>query len=229
MNTQHHTSSSQNNQSTGSEPSLFILNSPISILNLSVRAYNCLKSVGVTTVAQLVGNNIDRLRHIPNMGEKSIADVIYRLNEFGLKLKVSTQSRPDNTQRARLPASIRNQELLSKRLKEAHKLYVEMGSLEAVGKHMRITRERVRQLLVQGTRLRLFEYKPYNYPFVPKEKILEDFRKGLGQNAVARANDITVNYLYKLLTAYNITEENLHAVRIEGRKLRCIDQCGLCT
>lgn len=100
MNTQHHTSSSQNNQSTGSEPSLFILNSPISILNLSVRAYNCLKSVGVTTVAQLVGNNIDRLRRIPNMGEKSIADVIYRLNEFGLKLKVITQSRPDNTQRA---------------------------------------------------------------------------------------------------------------------------------
>lgn len=233
MNTQHLTASSQNSQSIRPESSPSILNSPISILNLSVRAYGCLKSVGIITVAQLVGYNIDRLRRIRNMGKKSIADVLYRLNEFDLKLAGSTDTKEFITESmsgsrnisiAELPASVRNQELLFKKLKEAHKLYVEKGSLEAVGKYMGITRERVRQLLVQGTRLGLFEYRPYNYPFAPKEKILEDFRRGLSQNAVARANDITVNYLHKLLTAYNITEEDLYTVRIEGRKLRCIDQ-----
>ena len=227
MNTQQHTASSQNNQSIGSEPSPSVLNSPISILNLSIRALNCLQSVGITTVLQLVEmveNNIDRLRHIRNMGEKSILNIISSLNEFDLKLAVSTQSGLDGKLKIRSPGAIEKQAFRFKRMMEAHKLYTEKGTLEVAGKHMGITRERVRQLLETGTRHGLFEYKPYNYPFVPKEKILDDYKKFLNLNDVASANNITAGYLHKLLTAYNITEENISPARIERHKLNCIDK-----
>src|SRR4249919_1059685 len=46
------------------------------------------------------------------------------------------------------------------RLQRIHKLYKELGTLEAVGKHVGLTRERVRQLLAKGRDMGLFEYKP---------------------------------------------------------------------
>ncbi len=77
------------------------------------------------------------------------------------------------------------------RLHYVYNLYREKGTLEAVGKEIGLTRERVRQLLVKGTQLGLFEYKPYDYPFVPKEKITDDYRKFLNLNAVAMRNNIS--------------------------------------
>lgn len=158
------------------------------------------------------------------MGEKSIAVVIYNLNEFGLKLTEDTKSLPDSNLRTRSPASIQKQELLFKRIREAHKLYTEKGTLEAAGRVLGVTRERVRQMLAKGSNLGLFEYKPHDYPFVPKDKILDDYRKFLNLNDVANANNITTGYLHKLLTAYNITEKDLGAARIECRKLDCINR-----
>lgn len=207
----------EKSKSIGLESSPSTLSSPISILDLSVRAYNCLKSVGITTVAQLVENKVDRLRRIRNMGKKSIAEVIYRLSEFDLKLTDS-----EDAPTTELPAFILKQELLFQKLKEAHRLYVERGSLEAAGKQLGITRERVRQLLVKGTRLGLFEYKPFDYPFIPKEKILEDYKKFQNLNAVALGNNITTTYLHKLFTAYNITEETLRSARIASQKIKCV-------
>lgn len=113
---------------------------------------------------------------------------------------------------------------LLERLHEVYNLYKEKGTLEAVGRQIGVTRERVRQLLVQGSKLGLFEYRPYDYPFVPKEKILDDFRRCLSKNEVAKANGITTNYLHELLTAYNITPEDLRSLRINGHKLQCIEQ-----
>ena len=54
------------------------------------------------------------------------------------------------------------------RLKHVHKLYEDLGTL-AAGRVIGVTRERVRQLLVKGSHLGLFEYKPFEYPFVAKE------------------------------------------------------------
>jgi len=110
------------------------------------------------------------------------------------------------------------------RLLEAYNLYKEKGTLEAVGKEMGLTRERVRQLLVKGTQLGLYEYKPFDYPFIPKEKIIEDYKKLLNLYVVARRNNISTSYLHKLLTAYNITEKDLQSIRIEGQKLKCIEE-----
>src|SRR5215471_3181270 len=110
------------------------------------------------------------------------------------------------------------------RLQEIHRLYNDLGTLAAVGQKIGVTRERVRQLLEKGTKLGLFEYKPFNYPFVSKETILADYKEHLSLGHVARINHITPGYLRKLLTAYGVTEEKLRSLLIEGHKARCVKQ-----
>lgn len=116
---------------------------------------------------------------------------------------------------------------LVEKLHQAYNLYQEKGTLEAVGRHLGLTRERVRQILVKGTQLGLFEYKPFDYPYIPREKILEDYKSLLNFNAVAMANNISATYLSKLFTAYNITQKELGSVRIVAHKQRCIDKYKL--
>lgn len=50
------------------------------------------------------------------------------------------------------------------RLREIHRLYREKGTLAAVGRTMGLSRERVRQLLVRGAKIGLFEYDPWRLP-----------------------------------------------------------------
>jgi len=64
-------------------------------------------------------------------------------------------------------------------------------------------------LLAQGDRIGLFEYNPREYPFVSKEKIIEDYKKTFTLSRVARLNNISTTYLCRLLTAYSITEQQL--------------------
>jgi hypothetical protein len=104
------------------------------------------------------------------------------------------------------------------RLKHVHQLYEDLGTLEAAGKAIGVTRERVRQLLVKGSQLGLFEYKPFEYPFVAKETLVADYRKHLSLRRVAKANGITSGYLGKLLTAYRITEANFAHCGTRERK-----------
>jgi hypothetical protein len=110
------------------------------------------------------------------------------------------------------------------RLQAIYNLYKQVGTLEAVGEQFGVTRERIRQLLVQGDGMGLFKYIPYEYPFVSKEKIIEDYMKNLSFSRVARLNNISTNYLRKLLTAYSITEEELADSRVERKRARCIEQ-----
>lgn len=76
------------------------------------------------------------------------------------------------------------------RLRNIHNLYEQLGTLEAVGKQVGLTRERVRQLLSKGKKIGLFEYNPREYPYVSKEKIIEDCKKTQGVNRVASLNSI---------------------------------------
>jgi hypothetical protein len=110
----------------------------------------------------------------------------------------------------------------TRRLLEAHKLYKELGTLRDVAVRMRITRERVRQLLVKGTRLGLFEYKGHDYPYVEKAKLIEDYLKHPSLQKIARINGISTNYLKKLFTAYSITDEQLRIYRGQHSRERCI-------
>jgi plasmid maintenance system antidote protein VapI len=132
------------------------------------------------------------------------------------KISLAIEKEPTNGTNERLP--------MVERLQEVHRLYNVLGTLAAVGKKIGVTRERVRQLLEKGTTLGLFEYKPFDYPFVSKETILSGYKEQLSLGRVAKTNHITPTYLRKLLTAYSITEEDLRSLLIEGHKAKCIKQ-----
>lgn len=64
-----------------------IMDLPIEHLDLSVRAYNCLKRDGYTTVRKIHTLSEPQLYAIPQMGEKSVREVIDKMCELGLELR----------------------------------------------------------------------------------------------------------------------------------------------
>ena len=64
------------------------LDLPIEDLDLSERPRNCLKRAQVNTVGELVEKTIDDLMAITNFGQKSLDEVIQKLDERGLSLRV---------------------------------------------------------------------------------------------------------------------------------------------
>lgn len=63
------------------------LSQNIEQLDFSVRTYNCLKRGGIETLSQLVQNTIHDLQKIRNLGNRSLKEIIYKLNDMGLSLK----------------------------------------------------------------------------------------------------------------------------------------------
>ncbi|HEX9968732.1 MAG TPA: DNA-directed RNA polymerase subunit alpha, partial [Acidimicrobiales bacterium] len=63
------------------------LDLPIEDLDLSERPRNCLKRAQVNTVGELVEKSIDDLLAITNFGQKSLDEVIQKLDERGLSLR----------------------------------------------------------------------------------------------------------------------------------------------
>ena len=59
----------------------------IETLGLTVRSEHCLKAEEIYTVTQLLGCTEQRLLKTPNLGRKSLKEIIERLNELGLKLR----------------------------------------------------------------------------------------------------------------------------------------------
>jgi DNA-directed RNA polymerase subunit alpha len=70
------------------------LSMPLSELNLSVRANNCLESENIMTVRDLVTRTEDQLLEVRNFGETTLAEVRHRLRDLGLHLgmRVSAQT-----------------------------------------------------------------------------------------------------------------------------------------
>jgi DNA-directed RNA polymerase subunit alpha len=62
------------------------LDLPIEDLDLSERPRNCLKRAQVNTVGELVQKTEDDLLAITNFGQKSLDEVIAKLDERGLSL-----------------------------------------------------------------------------------------------------------------------------------------------
>ena len=60
------------------------LNKSLAELNLSVRATNCLESVGINTVRDLVTRPEDELLQVRNFGETTLDEVRERLEEIEL-------------------------------------------------------------------------------------------------------------------------------------------------
>ncbi len=64
-----------------------VLEMTIEELDLSVRAYNCLKRAGINSVAELVLKNQEDMMKVRNLGRKSLEEVEQKLSGLGLGLK----------------------------------------------------------------------------------------------------------------------------------------------
>ena len=64
------------------------LDLPIEDLELSERPRNCLKRAQVNTVGELVNKTEDDLLAITNFGQKSLDEVVEKLDERGLTLRI---------------------------------------------------------------------------------------------------------------------------------------------
>ena len=64
-----------------------VLEMTIEELDLSVRAYNCLKRAGINSVAELVQRNQEDMMKVRNLGRKSLEEVEQTLEALGLGLR----------------------------------------------------------------------------------------------------------------------------------------------
>ena len=64
-------------------------------LGFSVRTFNCLRKVGISTVGELIGHSESELIAIKNFGRKSLNEVKDKLTEMGLSLRESGEYIPD--------------------------------------------------------------------------------------------------------------------------------------
>lgn len=69
------------------DPSKKVLDTSIDDLDLSVRAYNCLKRAGIITIRDLVEKSENEMMKIRNLGKKSLKEVIDKIKDMGLKFR----------------------------------------------------------------------------------------------------------------------------------------------
>ena len=70
-------------EDTGKEE---VLERTIEELDLSVRAFNCLKRAGVNTVGDLIGKSPEEMMKVRNLGKKSLEEVMSKLESLGFYL-----------------------------------------------------------------------------------------------------------------------------------------------
>jgi DNA-directed RNA polymerase subunit alpha len=70
------------------DPTEKALEMTVEELDLSVRAYNCLKRAGINTVQDLTERSEADMMKVRNLGKKSLKDVKDKLHELGLGLKI---------------------------------------------------------------------------------------------------------------------------------------------
>ena len=56
-------------------------------LELSMRSRHCLKRAGINTIEELIDKTEEDLMKVRNLGKKSLAEIIEKLEEIGLSLK----------------------------------------------------------------------------------------------------------------------------------------------
>ncbi len=229
----------------------FLLSLPTTLLPFSVRAQNVLHELKINYVLNLVSKQPQEILRQRNCGRKTVSEIQSTLKELGLMLGMMFPANVQAAVKAQVAENPRKMEAMSAVVQRnlpdiAGKLveirakavspsrtefykrcfheYQQHGTLAKAGQTLGITRERVRQGLVKGSRLGLFEYKPREYVIIPKKKLLEDYRSRHSLAAVARANDISTSYLEKLCTLHGITATVLQTVANEKRREECIEE-----
>ncbi len=69
-----------------------LLGQPVDIIELSVRASNCLKAAKIRTIGDLVSRKDDELISYKNFGKKSLDEIKERLTELNLSLGMDVSS-----------------------------------------------------------------------------------------------------------------------------------------
>ncbi len=69
------------------DPKQKVLETSIDDLELSVRAYNCLKRIGINTVSELVEKTEAEMAKVRNLGKKSLKEVIEKVKDLDLSFK----------------------------------------------------------------------------------------------------------------------------------------------
>ena len=73
--------------SKAEDPNQKALETSIDDLDLSVRAYNCLKRAGILTLHDLVDKSENEMMKIRNLGKKSLKEVIDKVKSMGLNFR----------------------------------------------------------------------------------------------------------------------------------------------
>ena len=73
--------------SKAEDPNQKALETSIDDLDLSVRAYNCLKRAGILTLHDLVDKSENEMVKIRNLGKKSLKEVIDKVKDMGLSFR----------------------------------------------------------------------------------------------------------------------------------------------
>jgi len=68
-----------------------LLEMPVEELELSMRAYNCLKRANIDTVGQLIQKTEQEISKVRNMGKKSLEEVKTKLAELGLAFRLEEE------------------------------------------------------------------------------------------------------------------------------------------
>lgn len=66
-----------------------VLDQPVEVLDLSIRAYNCLRRSRIDTIRELTNKTELDLMRVRNMGRKSLLEIKTKLEDLGLSLKES--------------------------------------------------------------------------------------------------------------------------------------------
>ena len=69
------------------DPKQKTLQTPIEDLDLSVRAYNCLKRASLLTVQDITNKSESEMMKIRNLGKKSLKEVIDKIKDMGLRFR----------------------------------------------------------------------------------------------------------------------------------------------
>lgn len=118
------------------------------------------------------------------------------------------------------------------RLKLVYKLYSELGTYQAVGDKLGLTRERIRQILKQGVELGLFKFQTraketmhFLKSTEGKEKILSMYNKGCCINDIVQHFKIS-RYSFKNILRvhglYGVDGEIWDNIKLDKRKKQCL-------
>jgi hypothetical protein len=108
---------------------------------------------------------------------------------------------------------------------EAYELYKRYGTLEAVGRCLDLSRERVRQLINRGVAYGVIPAEPHYteashpFPFSSREEFLAAYRKTPSLRRLIQSLRVSKNRLKRFFHTHHVKPEDLTTIRHEVRRV----------